>query len=88
MENTSNTTTKEQEIKVCEKLRQATRTYSISEYCKGTHLIYCTIKVKSKGGKLFKIYKSLNNLEEVVFYITDDLFRKSKRSVINYLTKN
>ncbi len=70
------------------KLEQVKKTYSIIQYENGIQEMYTQIKVKSTSGKVFEIYKKTNNVEEAVFYITDDVFRMSKKSVINYLKKN
>ena len=55
--------------------------------------MYTSENVTSNSGKIFNIYKGENNVGEVVYTIRDEEkielgFRKSKKSIENFLAKN
>jgi len=54
---------------------------------------YTSENFTAKSGRTFNIYKGTNNVDEVVFTIRDDQgvelgFRKSKKAIENFLSKN
>ncbi len=55
--------------------------------------MYSSENLKANSGKIFNIYKGKNNVNETVFTIRDENknelgFRKSKKSIENFLNKN
>lgn len=62
--------------------------YTIKQYVIGIHEMYTALRVKAASGKVVEVYKMDNNVQENVFWIDQEIKRKSKKSVINYLQKN
>ena len=62
-----------------------TNTYTMRQYKNGKHGTHDTIRVTSASGKVFSINKRINNAGEANFWLTDNVFRASKKSAINYL---
>jgi hypothetical protein len=55
--------------------------------------LFTSENVKANSGKMFNIYKGKNNVSETVFTIRDEHknelgFRKSKKAIENFLSKN
>lgn len=55
--------------------------------------MYTSKNVTAESGKMFNIYKGTNNVGQTVFTIRDEQnnelgFRKSKKAIDNFLSKN
>lgn len=55
--------------------------------------IYTSENLTANSGKIFNIYKGYNNISQIVYTIRDEQknelgYRKSKKSIENFLAKN
>ena len=55
--------------------------------------MYTSENVTANSGKVFNIYKGINNVNQTVFTIRDEQgnelgFRKSKKAIENFLSNN